>query len=828
MEKYIYKINQNDKINVWKYDDLNFVPFESEPAVFENKEHYYNIGVTATKMEEIAQIIYPVREKFLNENFLEKATYEKREYKHLYFPWENSRVEFSGFNHCPTLRSANFQSFIEAEEEGEYNFSIKVTGGIKIWVNGEKQVQFGEYVRNCGSYTNVTLNLKKGENEIVAYTDDLSERDIFYYFEMTYIDTKPLSCYVYLNEPKALEHSVNCLKAFYLLEDECTPDNCKFGFNKDVVKEGFSFYLKTEDQTFILKAESVAQYKKYTISKEDYERGYILVDDFFSKDKLGGHYIKLVSNVSGVFLERRLFVLTYLEENLTLVPEKTLQQRKQQAIEYLYKYKASFISRVLPTLEKGLNLTEEDEKFFYDCLKDIDNRLDCADFRLPIIMMIVEKYSHLLKDELLAEIKRVSLNFRYWIDEKGKDVMWFFSENHAFLFHACQYLTGQVYENETFISGLSSKEQKERGFNRLVEWFEEFLSVGYDEWNSTTYLPVDFIGFFTLFEVAKDEKIKNFAKDALDISFEIIASNVHRNTYATSYGRTYEKQLKSAKLAELSMISWIAFGYGSTNNRDLASSLFATSSYEPKNYDKLLNTENNSVTVERLQGRNKVYTYIHKRKEYALGSVIQYNPFKNGMQQHVINLTLGDEHKNIVSWINHPGEKSFSGDFRPSYWAGNANVPLVEQHENLCLLSTKIDPEKDVHYIHSYMPINSLCEYKQNDKWFFGRVNNSYVALYFNNGYEIVEKGANTHKEIISYGLENVVVLKCGSVKEHGTFEEFVQKCSKSKVNVISVSNFIFEDFEYGTVEVKLGENLKINNKEILREAKKEGIVTIK
>ena len=42
------------------------------------------------------------------------------------------------------------------------------------------------------------------------------------------------------------------------------------------------------------------------------------------------------------------------------------------------------------------------------------------------------------------------LNFRYWIDEPGNDVMWFFSENHALLFHICQYYAGTLYPNEVF------------------------------------------------------------------------------------------------------------------------------------------------------------------------------------------------------------------------------------------------------------------------------------------------------------------------------------------------------------------------------------------
>ncbi len=817
MNKYICNIKNRDGINIWKYDKFSISEYISEPTVFVDKDHYCNIGLTATNMEQIAEIIYPVREKFLEENMLDKVDYVKKEYNNLYFPWENSRVEFSGFNHYPAVRSLNFQSFVEVEEDCSYKFSLKFTGGIKIWVNGKLQVQIGGYKRNCGVKKYITLNFQKGENEIVVHTNDLAERDIFYYFEMKYLGDSVLKSYIYLDEPKSLDLKSTALRTMYFISDEVTMEDCKLGFDKEIIEEGFEFFIK---------ADGVNNIKKYKISKSDLDLGYININGYFDENTLGGRKVKVICELSDCKIERELYVLIYSKENEKLSPKGTITERKAQAIDYLYKHKSDVVPRLIPTLEKGKRLNEEERNFLFTTLKFIDDRLDCSDFRLPVILLIKERYGELLDEDVLDEIKRVTLNFRYWLDEMGSDVMWFFSENHAFLFHVAQYISGYIYKDETFVSGHNSKKQYQLGKERLIKWYKEFLAVGYDEWNSTTYLPVDFIGFFVLYEMSQDKEILEYTKKALDISFEIIASNVHRNTYATSYGRTYEKQLKSAKLAELSMISWIAYGYGSPNNRDQATALFAMSGYVPKDYTNLLDTDEKSITIERLQGRNKVYTYIHKRREYAMASAVRYKPFSDGLQQHVFNLTLGDENKNVISWINHPGERLFSGDHRPSYWAGNGVIPLIDQHKNLCLISYKIDDEKDIHYVHAYMPINELSDYVEEGKWFFGRVNSSFVGIYFENFYEITKKGANTNKEIISHGLENYIVVKSGSEMEHGSFKTFIEKCKNSTLKINDVENFVYNDFEYGKVEVIKDKNLIVNGKELLREAKKEGIIS--
>lgn len=56
-------------------------------------------------------------------------------------------------------------------------------------------------------------------------------------------------------------------------------------------------------------------------------------------------------------------------------------------------------------------------------------------------------------------------------------------------------------------------------------------------------------------------------------------------------------------------------------------------------------------------------------------SDIKYNQYKKGHQQHMMNISLGNDATQL--WINNPGEYAHSGENRPSYWAGNGKCPLM-------------------------------------------------------------------------------------------------------------------------------------------------------
>ena len=99
-----------------------------------------------------------------------------------------------------------------------------------------------------------------------------------------------------------------------------------------------------------------------------------------------------------------------------------------------------------------------------------------------------------------------------------------------------------------------------------------------------------------------------------------------------------------------------------------------------------------------------------KTKDYSISSALDYRKGKNGHQEHIFQLNITKDH-DIQFWINHPGEKELNGAGRPSYWAGNGTVPMVEQYENNVFLMFRISEDQMVDFTHAYCPFEDFDEY---------------------------------------------------------------------------------------------------------------------
>ena len=207
------------------------------------------------------------------------------------------------------------------------------------------------------------------------------------------------------------------------------------------------------------------------------------------------------------------------------------------------------------------------------------------------------------------------------------------------------------------------------------------------------------------------------------------------------------------------------------------------------------------MSVELDQGINKVKTYYYRTKDYYMASVRRFKPFVHGHQQHLMNVAFGP--KGVQYYINHPGERMFSGGNRPAYWAGNGTIPYIEQYRNLMVMLYRIDPEELVHYIHGYAPLYDYDEYDTTDHWFFIRSKDSYVGTYFSNKFRIADSGANTGKEVISDGLNHGLVIKCGSKDEFGSFEAFKERLLRMDIVYDGYGLLKVCDPQYGTLEIK-------------------------
>ena len=509
---------------------------------------------------------------------------------------------------------------------------------------------------------------------------------------------------------------------------------------------------------------------------------------------------------------RNLFVGIIPKSRIVLEPAATIGERKQQALEFLVKNGEIGFQSVITSLELLKGWNDNAEKGFDLACKKIERHDDCADFSLAPLTLLMTRYRNLLTPEKAERIREMVLNFRYWIDEPGNDVMWYFSENHAFLFHVSQYLWGCIFGKETFtVSGRAGAEQSEIGKKRVLAWFDNFFAYGYAEWNSATYIPIDLIGFFSLYLNAPDEDIRQKAKRALDFTMQVIGFNSFEGVMNTTYGRIYEETIKTRLQVEPNFVSWVSTGRGYCTYYGNATCLYAVSDYEPEDYERECRPQpGQGVVMETDQGIAGVKINAYRTGEYLTAGVRRFKPFRHGHQQHLMNVVFGKE-RPAIFYVNHPGERVFSGENRPSYWAGNGTMPWIERYRNLTVMVFAIDPNELVHYIHAYTPVYEYEAYACDGSWFFAKSGDGYLGSWFSNGYEMTAYGANTEKELVSRGLNHAVIVKCGSKEEFGSFEAFQKSLKEMEIEWNGDRSAAFTDSQYGEIRVRDAEEFLVN-----------------
>ncbi|MDP3130032.1 MAG: hypothetical protein Q8N15_01735, partial [Bacillota bacterium] len=70
----------------------------------------------------------------------------------------------------------------------------------------------------------------------------------------------------------------------------------------------------------------------------------------------------------------------------------------------------------------------------------VDARYDVADFRVNSLVRLYLSYGEIMPASSVAELERVLLGFKYWMDQGGEDSMCYWSENHQILFSVSEYL----------------------------------------------------------------------------------------------------------------------------------------------------------------------------------------------------------------------------------------------------------------------------------------------------------------------------------------------------------------------------------------------------
>lgn len=619
---------------------------------------------------------------------------------------------------------------LETAAGGEYLFRLMTCGGAKVFVNGEKQAEFYSYLRNEERETECSVTLKQGKNTLYILTNELAERDTSLSFKLRYMGEEALKAYLpCAADLEALDRTRKLLSGIYLRRFNYQDTDIELDFTEPA---GDELTVSVEMVFYDSHADPVSREKTVTIHPGEKA---IPIGDLVS-GRVGMVAVTVRTCVGDVKLNR---VLNFEYYDETAMPDSgigTTAERKQTAIRFMAENGLDNLAKALALRIMG-GQEALVKRIWEKELSCIRQREDCADFRLPALFHAY--HSPLFTEEEKESIKQVLLDFRYWTDEPGNDVMWFFSENHALLFHTAEYLAGGLFEQEIFTnSGMTGAMHKRKAERLLKVWFRNFLSYGFNEWNSPVYIPIDMTGFFALYDLASDEEIRKLAQKALDKAFSIFGINSFKGVVAASYGRIYFKNLIGRRTSESTALNFIANGEGYLGQHTLATLMFALSSYEPPaEVMESYHVPAEGRIIESAEGEEKVHLYSYRTPDYVMGSVLDYHPGEPGSQEHVLQVMIKDCDTQI--WINHPGEAVYFGEGRPGYFAGNGTLPLIRQDKNRAVAEFHL-LDQEVQYTHAFCPLEQFSEWRLEGRWLFLKKDNICAAVYADNGIWITDK----------------------------------------------------------------------------------------
>ncbi|MEZ2130828.1 MULTISPECIES: hypothetical protein [unclassified Sinorhizobium] len=750
-----------------------------------------------TKTKNFIPHEYPCRTAF-------KKTYSGRrpqpaldfEANRWWFPFGSPRVDLSGFWFRPTRIGNWARTFIDAESTGAAKLRLSTCGGAILFVNGEEVGFMARYERNLETQQTFEIELTSGLNEIRVYFDDLAERDARFYFQLDYVSGPKIETAMPVpiagQEADVLETILEGMRfdrAAYFGQDVriIFPLPLPAALTAHVGIEGDFMSTERFDLDFELaKGATVLELGTSKRMPADFRHFHITlrIGDFAASRTLG--------------------VEICHSERQGEAPA-SLQERVAEALAEVATYSERDTVRAFARLALGQG-GEDTEGMIEAMLPVIEDCHDCADFVLVPLIFAYIRWSDLLSPDLRRKIEYAILNYRYWMDEPGNDVQWYFSENHALLFHTAAYLGGRLFLDATFVrSGRTGSEQSRIGEERVRAWLDHFERWEMAEWNSAPYFPIDLKGLSALAACAPDETIRERAKACMVRLMEIVARSAHQGMLTGSQGRSYEHTLRPGRSVELSAIARMLWGRGWYGRRFHALPLLAVCLRDhglriPEKLAAIaLHARDTAQEWTFCQGENRFAALYHyKTRDTALGTVAHYRPGAWGYQETVLHLRLGARPEAQI-WINHPGETIQFGHGRPSFWGGCGTLPRVHQYRDLAILDFDVhDGQPD--FTHAWFPIEEFDEARVDGNLAFARSGNGLALLIGSATFEKVGEGPTTDIELRMAGRKGRWLVRLSDAAREGDLEGMRRRLGALAARRDDEGAFIVLDPDYGRI----------------------------
>jgi hypothetical protein len=720
----------------------------------------------------------------------------------VWLPFASPRVDLSGFWFRPTVIGTWAETAIEAASAGTARLRLRTCGGAILFVNGVEAGWMAPYGRNLETAEEFEVALGAGVNDIRIWFDDLAERDARYYFQLDYLSGPsvvhalpvPVEAPIAESIEAALE-GMRFEKPAYshgevaLVLDSGLP--VTVGATVQIEGDFMSIEAPVRfDMTLAAGATRIA------VAETE-----ALPSDF-------RHFKVTLSH--GGFSATRVYGVEICHARRQGEAPATLEARIDEALGEVADHAEADTVRALARLATG-QAGAETEAMIEGALPTIEDCHDCADFILVPLLWSRMAYADALDPALVERIDAAILGYRYWMDERGNDVQWYFSENHALLFHTAAYLAGDILPEARFVrSGRTGSEQSAVGAARVRAWLDHFEAWEMAEFNSAPYFPIDLKGLCALYALAPDRDIAERAGAGILRLLEVVARSAHHGILTGAQGRSYEHTLRASRSLELSGISRMIWGKGNYGMRfhalpQLALCLRDHGLTVPAELAPIASVEDGAAWEWTFaQGQDRfARLYHHKTRHHAMGSAAAYRWNQWGYQETVIHVRLGRD-PDAQIWINHPGEVIQSGYGRPSFWGGSGTLPRVHQYRALAVVRFECHAEQP-DFTHAWFPTSAFDATRIDGRVALAEAGNAFAMLKASAPFVAVAHGPTAGNELRVPGHRATWIVRLGERATSGSLDGFGAAFAMLEAIENADGDLVVEDPVYGTVRFLAG-----------------------
>lgn len=677
-------------------------------------------------------------------------------------------LDLSGFWFRATTIDGWARTAIDADAAGPARLRLGICGAARAYVNGTPVAWLSPVQRNVMHHVEFDADLVRGRNEIAVQFQDLCERDAVIRIALTWLSGPPSRAAAPFPAPAAVIEGVEAtLDAMHLDRKSYDGQDVHLVLPvpfavpvRGLVRVAGHFMSHGQDAAaFDIAA---GQGRVRLGAADDYPADYRYFDLTFS---------------AGDFTTTARLGAEISWRSRTGPAPATLSARIDETLAWIARHAEDDTATALacaargtaPDLARAVRIIEA-------ALPGIEWCFDCADFALVPLLWTRIAYGDRLPAALVARIDAATLDFRFWMDEPGNDVQWYFSENHALLFHSAAYLAGHAMPDATFRrSGRSGAEQARVGHARLMAWFDHFEAAEMAEFNSATYFPIDLKGLATLVALAPDAGIRDRAARAIRRLITVVAHSAHQGVLTGAQGRSYEHSLCVADTSELTGLARLLWGRGQfgahANCLALVALALRDHGLDLPDLAPIAVWTRRDVAQEWTywQGNDAFCRLYHyKTADTAMGSAARYRWQDWGYQETLIQARIGDE-PNACVFINHPGEIVQSGFGRPSFWGGSASVPRVQQYRDLAVVRFDgVAPQPD--FTHAWFPTLAFDDWTVAGGRATARSGQGALVLQADGPLTLMRTGGSAGHELRRAGRQGIWAIRLGTATDLPAF----------------------------------------------------------